>query len=828
MFQNFKFDLTSFFIGVAAGLLIWFLTTRLQRVLPQARAALQAYLKRIQAARSGGAAAYLRQTADRKAQKAHLAAPLFALDEILVEPRFLAEAASDLNAPAEPGDSFLAKIYPQLPNWPELPSQYNWPSLSTDEILQNGANIAIIGQPGSGKSVALASLASKFARRAPTLGPLADHTPLYLHIYELGKIEKGISIFSAAVELFTLHAPLYVKSRVASYLTAQARAGTAVVLLDGLDQLDASSLANVAQSIAEDLQAYPGLRFVVTASPDSLDGLLKTGFQPLALAAWNIDERTAFARQWSERWTAQITPQIKKQNPNYDADPLFAMSWIPFDQTSLTPLDWTLKLWAFYSGDGRGPSTCGAFEAYISRTISKTLPVETLASLALAAMRSENEILSDAWLEKFFSDQSAQAGPDLAQMRAEAQQPPAKDQKPEKSLPAAARIVPQLVSAGILRPAGDNAYLFAHPLLMAYLASQAFDETSEIGFEHSCPADDWLLHFLAARNKGGMALEALIGRSQPPYYDDLQRVCHWLKDCPAGSDWRSQLMRQVVRLITQKELAPGLRPALFAALTVSNDPAVAALLRQLFTSPHDEVRTLAALAAGAIQDSKSVHELALLLEDRQPQVRLAACLALGVTRSSAALPYLSHLLAGGDETLGQAAAEALAGWGEEGQGLLKEGSNSENLSQRRSVVYGLSCIRQLWAHQLLESMAVQDGQWVVRNSAAQALETLNLPNRFVPGKLLPAADAPWLISFAARQGTLLPVEKIPFDALFSALETGSPEEKSNALTYLRVNPSADSIQKISHLAQTEASGLKSEAILALWYLKAGGGNLSAN
>ena len=69
-----------------------------------------------------------------------------------------------------------------------------------EESLQQNANIAIIGQPGSGKTVALAYLAAKFARKDESLGPLAETTPLFFHIHEIGNLEAVTDMFDFMVQ----------------------------------------------------------------------------------------------------------------------------------------------------------------------------------------------------------------------------------------------------------------------------------------------------------------------------------------------------------------------------------------------------------------------------------------------------------------------------------------------------------------------------------------------------------------------------------------------------------------------------------------------------
>jgi len=324
----------------------------------------------------------------------------------------------------------------------------------------------------------------------------------------------------------------------------------------------------------------------------------------------------------------------------------------------------------------------------------------------------------------------------------------------------------------------------------------------------------------------GSALDNFIEKSEPPFYVELLKVCAWLKDISPGLEWRSRLMRQIIKLLNQPDLPIGMRPSIFAALVISNDPAVSTLFRQLLTSPEEDIRVLAALGCGALQDIKSIHEIALLMEDQSLNVRLAACLAVGILRTPVALTYISNTFLEGDEVLKQVASEALTYCGEEGYQLLKEGYESDNLILRRAVVFGLKNVKQPWAREMLETIAVQDTQWVVRNAATQALETFNSLSPYIPSKLPAPAQAPWLIAFAARQGVGVPPDKVPIEMLFSALDIGTQEERIAALTYLRLIPNDEVIRKIYYIATSEKGAIKDAALRSLWYLRISGARIS--
>ena len=104
----------------------------------------------------------------------HLAAPLFALDEILQEPRILAPPPHiEPNGLIATEDAVTLTL-PYMPSWPELAAVYNAPTLTLAQAFSGGMNLVIIGQPGIGKTVAIAHLASLAANRSEELGSLKE------------------------------------------------------------------------------------------------------------------------------------------------------------------------------------------------------------------------------------------------------------------------------------------------------------------------------------------------------------------------------------------------------------------------------------------------------------------------------------------------------------------------------------------------------------------------------------------------------------------------------------------------------------------------------
>jgi HEAT repeat protein len=141
---------------------------------------------------------------------------------------------------------------------------------------------------------------------------------------------------------------------------------------------------------------------------------------------------------------------------------------------------------------------------------------------------------------------------------------------------------------------------------------------------------------------------------------------------------------------------------------------------------------------------------------------------------------------------------------------------------RRAAVFGLAQINEKWSRDILEKLTIEDGQWVVRNAATQAVEAMDHPNPYIPVPLPPPSESPWLLAFAGKQGTSIGIDKTPLDLLMLALSSGLPDEKVSSLTYLRTIPRPDVVQVLSDFGQTTAGVMQDAAIYSLWFLSLSG------
>src|SRR5688572_29331958 len=115
----------SFFVGFLTASLFWFIVARMRPIWEEMRAGAKENREVVQSRKTSSVEENHRRVTLRRAQAMHLAAPLFALDEIILEPLLIAPPAS-----VEPGTSpkfedIISQTIPYLPTWPEIAAVYS-------------------------------------------------------------------------------------------------------------------------------------------------------------------------------------------------------------------------------------------------------------------------------------------------------------------------------------------------------------------------------------------------------------------------------------------------------------------------------------------------------------------------------------------------------------------------------------------------------------------------------------------------------------------------------------------------------------------------------
>lgn len=842
--MQFALDTFSFLVGFVTATVFWWLLGRMRPLFAEIKEGWATRREEAQVRRSTGVEENHRRTTLRRAQGMHLAAPLFALDEIIEPPRLLIPPAR-----VEPGmspvtEDVVSQTVPYMPSWPELAAIYQAPTWSLPKALSSGVNLVITGQPGIGKTTALAYLASLAANRDPQMGEQSNTVPFFYHIGDLRLPEDEIKdtlqpIQDAAAE----HAPVLDLTRLPRFVELAFNSGRALLLLDGFDELPPSEQIKVTAYLKSLLKQFPKIQIVTTGCPEQLDGLLKLGFEPLALIPWTDNQSNAFIEKWGQLWmqTVEVESWSQAENESQEhIDPLLINAWLNTDNQTLTPLELTLKVWAGYAGDNLGPSVLDAIATHIRRLAPSGTPLAALETLGLQVALSAQPLFDShsarEWVKKFelpeetsveteATEETPEAEADEEQKSKKGKTGPLGQKGKEVALPATSGLLGKMTDSGLLVSHSGHRMRFLHPVLGGYLAGRAL---AGLNAENTLLEQaDWSGKLLAIRylaafgNATGLA-NAFLSQSGMPMHRQLFVTARWLRDAPRSASWRGRVFAQLANLLQTDHIPLSLRAQAVAAFCWSGDPGAAPLFRQFMKTTSFELIQLAALGSGALHDPKAIDLLSGILYSPSESAQRAACLALVAVGSGPAMETVARALLQGEEDLRRAAAEALANDPNEGYAMLKEGITLTDILLRRAVIYGLARVDEDWAIDALKSLQVEDDQWVVRNSATEVLDTKEQNDPRLPRSLTPPSETGWLIEFAGKQGVGISPGSPATEILLAALKSDVEEERLAALPYLKRTPTEGVVSNLYHAMYSDDPELREAVFLVLCELAASG------
>ena len=845
------FERTSFWLGFLAGFLTLWLLGRLKPLFIQLFHKIRSGIINARINATAGADIRLRNDALQRAQSMHLAASLFSLDEVLIPPRLMIPPAPVIPGETPAVEDIATLAVPYMPDWPEMAALYRAPVFSLAEALQGDCSLVIIGLPGSGKSVALADLASSIARRESLPGKLEQLTPLYMHVSDFSlPVSNPEAPLEALVAALKQNAALVNQAKLPEFLELVLQEGRALLLLDGLDELPHSQVDEVVEFLGQLTNQFPALHMVVAASLEYYDGLARLGCAPLAISAWESKARMEFIHRWGELWQKHLQPDSQPAGDSVEAnEQLLTDAWLLSERHPVTPLELTLRVWAAYAGDQLGPSLPDAIEAYLRRmSYDKDLqPIpnvrEKIQQVALRMVLNNTAFWTPGIARTELAPAEESTTPtDMEESELDPSElPPDITQQPSLKKVKITPVLPALLDVGLLKGTTSRVQ-FNHLEICAYLAGSAMSQL--LGLDAVFNRPEWLDkpawetrnqamgYFLVFSSNAPKAIERYLGCDRSPLHQHLLSAARWLRSVPVNVPWRNLVMRKLVAVLQVKELSAGLRGRALSAMVTSKTPGIQTMLRQMSASQDTIQRQLAPLGAGLFYDEtiasekvvsdSLIAESSALLAVPDPVVRRAACLGLVGIGNTPALESVADALLTGDDDLRMFAAEALANNAEEGHPTLREGMGIEDVLVRRAVVHGLLRVREPWAVESLQKMQVEDKQWVVQNAAGHALDQLDAKDLHPPRPFPPLTETPWLIAFGGEQGIGVSPGKPAYDLLLKALQEGRLDQQLAALDYLRQYGDENAASMINQIYQESPGELREAAYNTLWHLSAGG------
>jgi HEAT repeat protein len=728
---------------------------------------------------SRSAEARYREAVIKAANRWHLAGQLFPLEQVAILPRFYM-----LRAPFDPSDEDLSarqdplELLPLIPDLPQAIAQYPVQAIPLDRLLRGSHHLALLGLPGSGRSVSLALIAILAARQTADdqPGALLDEArlPIPLHLADLDlspdRLGEDPDPLAPLIDAVRWSLP-GVAGPILNALRQQCADGGALILADGWDEVPPGQRPLVSGWLDALRAAYPENRIVAVGPVKGSEPLRAAGFQPVFILPFSRNEFTELAERWAAAWDSlggadEAAPAVPPETVRLAVRGIRLRS----------PLDGTLKIWAAYAGDASLPGRLGWYSAYVSRIIPT------------AELRPGLEAVGERWLAAWH--QAGITTQDVTQAVNDAR----RTAEGHVSVGTPGFVYSLINEVRLLAERADRTVVFTHPSLGAYLAAGYYRDAA---FNPDLLADnnplaDLVMPFLAGMQDIMPYAEQRLSTGPTITLDELLSLALWAADADPSAGWPGQVFARIARIVLDPSRFPHERERAMAALVAARDLNVGFVFRQGIQRQDVRTRILCALGLGATGDPEALLALGELLNDSNPVVETASALALGALDTTSALDYLIHTLVRGGEMARRAAALVFAAnFAGEGHEILREALNENDPATRRATIDGLTRINKNWSLDLLRDAEAHDEQWVVRAAATHALETSADRHHLAPASRS-AADCGWLSSWLdSRDEPLAPGEEV--DQLIHALQDGNESIRLAAAEWLAALAALDAV-----------------------------------
>lgn len=736
--------------------------------------------------RYAGVQAEIRKKMLEKCQSEHLSGSLFPLNDVLISPRLLARIH-----PPSPDDAlqYFPVLYQSLPNLfdnPELLTGLPYPTITLEKALQWGSRIAVCGYAGSGKTTLLLDLTSRICNATTSPGGLRDSLPVYVHCRDLsiGAANRENALFPLANFLAGM-TNRYEEKVIRSSLLAAAEDNHLILFLDGLEEISPSGQSKVTQWLHQLLKEHPSLKMVLTSIPHFSSSLSVLGFENFSISPWAEEDKKVFIDKFAAAWSSCF-----KQTEESSLIPI----WLKTAKLPGTPLEMTLACWSAFSGNPISLLGTEIFTPYLHNVIRYPIDLATLSTVASAMINSGDSGISLSALEGLISKDPMFKGTDL-----EKNPPTAPAQSGTQILPSGPTprsIVNELLETGILCQS-QGRYLIKNTHLWAALYSLDPSLRLPNSWQNAIQSTlaDSIMLFACATGKADALISQWLSEMDYPLFRNIQIISHWLTAYPQLT--RELLIRiyKKVILLTQKSSLPvSLQIKILEPLLISGEQAALSFFKEMVASTDLSHRQAGTFCLSFFPSEETDQLLIGLTSDPDLDVQKLACIGLAKSWSLKAQKQLVYLVTSGAPEIRQIIGELFAFIPGDGHELLKELTVlPDNPEARKAAVDGLLLVNSDWSKALIKKVNIEDTEWLVRDTAANAVKLGSTDHLFRASKKAAPSNIPWLIKFAASKRMGIYANDFPTDLLILAAKEGEPHMQSAAFETLASDPSAESI-----------------------------------
>ena len=776
----FQLEKFSFILGFFAATLLWFIFSKAKKWLPEIKTSLTNFQIKFNKSQNFGLLIAIKKDTIRRAQSNHIGSKLFSLDEIVIEPLVFLTDQRQILHDSGIFDIDISETIPNVPELPQINRNYIFPKIRITELIQTENNIIISGIPGSGKSTCLAYLASKLAENSNLCGNQGGKTPFYFHILETDILNHpDITIYEAIYKVFSQYVPNIHLPKLAKFIHDEINSNNAIIMIDGIDELYKEEAEKVFEFILRTSKTRQLLKFVITTSPYFIGNLAHENFLSVEISPFSNKNVNDLNAKWISHWYKNIISN-NKNLPLIIKEKLL-VNWTKLDLPNYTPLEYTLFIWGALTGDLQGYDTLSIYQSHFLRIFQNNFQPEILGEIACRFINEKKSIINSKGFDS--------------------------------------NLINRLLDWGIIQKYNDSFY-FNHLDFLGYTANlnaKCLPLGKSISKLSRNPIDFTYASFLSSQENGFGWIEEVIYEDQTAINFNLLLIIPWLRHTTKKTIWRITLFKMIMRYLSISSIPLSIKYRYISAFMFSNDNSFGIILKQLLTNNDINLKKLALMSMGFFTSSQpllqdGINELSGYSNDLMKYL----VLVLSTNSDEVNLDSLARLLLSADENIRKLISQCLANMNEQANDVLKDAITMDDILVRRSAIYGLVHLNDIWVYDILKKLTVEDSQWVIRDMANQAFEYINTPKVILPKIKNNLHELNWIIQFAANKNIGISPDSDPTQILSSLLITGNEMEKRKTLSIIPDYFDYSIYPLILNLVFSENLQLSNEAIVSIW------------
>ncbi len=676
-----------------------------------------------------------------------------------------------LFAPRNPPDIFQPPTFLAPATLPDEPTDELPPPtpISFAQVTEGHPRILITGRQAAGRTMALSLLVWQ---------PQAEEKriPLWLDMAQfkaLGDNAPGdpLAWLLSLAAKSAPHVPV-------KQLRKQLRGGQpALLLVDNWEALSRDESELMLAQLEQLIPLLEGSVWVVASSPRSYGPLMEHGFVPLEIVPDRSDKAV---RSLYAGWAHRTPEQLEE-----DEEVLAQLSHAARAGASL--LELTLRIHFYLETQQLPERLTDVMTALVEERLPRPDLGADLSELAeYAQLLAVQTLAHAAYLHRL--EKRALTDDDIREL---INRPlPEAEEQPPKLAQTAFRLFKK---SGFFKRQGKTwhpAHYVWEDFLTAWFLSTQDWGSDLIRTHRNDPSWDLLIEFYVGLGDASALVEAHLKDAAINGDDEkLLQAARWGILAPPDAAWRKSVLQALAQAFVDPDIDPDLRLRLAQMMAEAAGEGARSFFIQALNHADTAIRCAALRGMGRLSPTQSMPLLASALQDEEPEIRQSAVYALADMGTSGAASLLGQVFYESDEDLMVDIAYALARI-PKGRQVLREAASAPDLMVRRSVAYGLGEIDQPWATELLEQLAREDDEWLVRSAADTALQSRSERQAAAQATVAPPPrvdELPWLISWAASHGLGVGAGEAAMDMLEHALVKGEPEAQMlGALTLVQL------------------------------------------